>query len=95
MNHISLKNLPRLDFDFRWLTRRPECFAKIAKRTVVAAKANLVSRFNVNPLAVADCAYRRDAHPKDSNSHLSFLSVGSGTPAKQKNRCPHQAAVIN
>jgi hypothetical protein len=77
MNHIGLQNLPRLDFCLRWFTGKLECFAKATKRSVVAAKANLFSGLNLNPLRATNRAHRRDTHANDSNSHqmVPFRSI--------------------
>src|SRR6266480_2470115 len=69
MNHISLENLPRLNFCLRRLTGRSECFAKRTKRAMVAAKTDLFSGLNVNSISKAESAHRGDRHPKNSNSH--------------------------
>jgi hypothetical protein len=52
---------------------------------VVAAKANLFSGFNLDPLSVADCAHGGDAHLKNSNSHktVPFSAIRNSGPTKK------------
>jgi hypothetical protein len=78
-----LEHLPVLDFRHWWFARRSQ-FAEITNWPVVAAKTNLLSGFNLNPLPVADCAQSRDGHAQNSTLIKWFLSLRSGTPAQKK-----------
>lgn len=77
MNHIPLENLPRLDFCLWRFTGISERIAEFAKRSLVPAKANLLPGFNFNPFPISDCADRRDAHSKNSNSHKNPSVFGN------------------
>jgi hypothetical protein len=63
-----LENLPKLDFNLGRLGRASQRIAKMAKRTLIAAEANLSSRFNVDSIPEANRARGRDAYSMESNA---------------------------